>query len=292
MYDRQYQMERFGTNLGNLLRIRKLKKAGKMLGELGGVTEKNINTVVQKYELSAGATKELLSTYQTLEQWKEKNKLEEPMSDAIRIHLNKRTNFEFPEEMSLGQALSILKVLPPDKQKEWDSKFLVNEEGKSQFVSTKPGTVVDPGFTVPGQAGKKETEKLKSVKASLEKALQSYNNIMSGVGVYVPDENKKELARQRKNEVVVHAKNYMANGGTIQDLGYENLELLKLIYTGEDPIDIEPETKSGGILEWLGLGKPKPTVEPDVEKALAGKSPGRYKINGKVYKWNGTQIIQ
>lgn len=243
-------------NIAGTTKIQKYKKAGQMLFKLGGPTERNLQMVVKMFDLAPEEAKELIVTYQTFETFKNNRRLDEPVSPATAQAFAAGRGIQPEEGATYRDLLKLSKILPEKKGKEWGSQLTVpvGEEGGGKFISNKPGTEIPPDFTVPSLAGKgsestkkAKTEKLKAVRGSLEKALSSYNNIMSNVGIYVPDENKRELAEQRKAEVIVHAQNYIANGGNVEDLGYENIEILKDLFTGE-PEEVpdleEPDRKS------------------------------------------------
>lgn len=302
--------DRFGKNLGNILRIRKLKKANKMIHELGGLTEENLRTTIQKCELSGEQIKEFLAGWKTVEEWKTKNQLNQPVSEAIRARVGQRYGLELPENATLAQAFNILKLFPEEKQKEWGSQATVDEKGSVLMMSDKPGTKGTEGFTLPSFAGKTDearlktktaedkaiTEKQKAIRMSLEKALASYYDTMGGVGTYVADPNKQQLARQRRTEVVTHAKNYIKSGGTIEDLGYESIAAIKRLFTGKDDVEQDIGTLDTEVLKQLEqmiLEAPgEDTDGGDVKKKLEGKPPGIYKVDGKKIKWNGIEVIK
>jgi len=175
------------------------------------------------------------------------------------------------------------------------------ERMQSQF--DKPSNIVELWQTDPKSAEALErmqsqfTDKgnpLKGIKSSLETALSNYNNIMSNVGVYVPDENRLKLAEQRRQQIVTLAKSYVDRGGNIKDLGVENLETFKNLFIGKDQTtDSEPESSSLMEKVWDKMFESEPKEKNNnIQKLLDGKPSGIYKVNGKEVKWNGTKIIK
>lgn len=315
-----------GTN-----KAQKFKEAGQKLIELGGPSEKNLKLVIRMFDLTPEETKELIATCQTLLTFNMQNRASKPLDEQTRKLLSEKIGFPLKEGATIKDVVAIAGAIP--KGKVWGSKFLESETGTGQFVSDKPGTQVPPGYKTPEsiraeasleqkkiadenkrifdekklqaeQQGKKDKaltagqEKQKTaLKASLEKAISSYERAVLGINQFMPNENNVKIVKQEQERIRVLAERYAAIGGTLDDLGVEVVEIFKKWFSGEEKIPEVPD-ESGGVGGFLkGLfGKDKqPTSQLTPQSAQPQPAQQTVYVNpetGQRIVWDGKQWIQ